>query len=509
MTWEVRLQGSRVWLVGWSLVALIASSRGFALGSKPAPAERNSEISAPAITRTNSAANVEMPDLIFVQAAKVKGDFGRGRFPEGSRLVRMSGKPAMGELTDLTPDFFAAADPQISFDAERVMFSGQKARTDRWQVWEMRTDGTERRQITDCSEDCFHPIYLPDDELGFAAATAQGQERASYLAVAKLDGSNRHRITFGPGNWRIETVLRDGRIVASATSPLTEDPTNSQPRLFYTMRPDGTALDSLRCEHTKIAFRGEASESEDGSLIFTQSGNAGQFGGALMEIEQGNLSETEIGQTTEKYSSPRMLSAEKILVARKAKSAEIPDGRFDLYLVDTKQKSTAQRVYSDTKLNSIQAVPIAKHIVPKKYWSMVNSESKAGYLIALDSYSSVDDKSGRIATPIAKVRVWTLQAGVQKDVALGEAPVEKDGSFYVEVPADQPVRFELLDDNGRTIRLERGWVWSRAGEQRGCAGCHSDKAVAPENRWPMTLKRFDTPTQFGEKQGPSEGTHAN
>ncbi len=427
----------------------------------------------------------------------------------GSWLVRLAGKPSASKPENLTAELFAAADPQISFDAERVVFSGQKLSTRPWQIWEMRTDGTEKRQLTNCAEDCFRPGYLPDDEIVFTVAGAQGTGRSSYLAVVKRDGSNRHRITFGPGKWWMETVLRDGRIVASASTPLTEGAADSGGRQFYTMRPDGTALDSLRCEHKEIALRSEASELEDGSIVFTESAKAGQYGGSLMEIAQGDLKETTAGPRNEMFGSPWPLSAEKLIVARRTNTSAKPDGYFELYAFDLKQKTMGQKIYGDAKLNSVQAVPIATHMVPKKYWSMVNSASKAGYLIALDSYASVDEKSGRIGTPIAKVRVRTLQPSTQNEVVLGEAPVEKDGSFYVEVPADQPVRFELLDASGGTIRMERGWVWSRAGEQRGCAGCHSDKAVAPENRWPMTLKRFDSPTQFGEQQGLSAGKHEN
>jgi hypothetical protein len=498
-----------MWVASRVLLLLIVSSRGFASETKSVSAEKTPASSTPATSKANPSVNIERPDLIFVQATKLEGSVAHARFPEGSRLVRLAAKPGANELVNLTAEFFAVADPQVSFDAERVVFSGQKLSSEPLQIWEMRTDGTEKRQITNCAKDCFRPAYLPDDEIVFTVAGAQEAGRSSYLAVAKRDGSGRRRITFGPGNWWMETVLRDGRIVASASSPLTEDLADSRARLFYTVRPDGTALDSLRCEHKDIAFRGEASELEDGSIIFTENAKAGQYGGTLMEIEQGNLNETAAGSRSETYGSPWPLSAEKLVVARRARTSVKPDGNFELYVFDLKQKAFGQKIYGDAKLNSVQAVPVAKHIVPKKYWSMVNSASKAGYLIALDSYASVDEKNGRIGTPIAKVRVWTLLPSTQKEVALGEAPVEKDGSFYVEVPADQPVRFELLDASGETIRKERGWVWSRAGEQRGCAGCHSDKAMAPENRWPMTLKRFDTPTQFGEKQALGQGSHAD
>jgi len=95
---------------------------------------------------------------------------------------------------------------------------------------------------------------------------------------------------------------------------------------------------------------------------------------------------------------------------------------------------------------------------------------------------------------IRRVRVIARKS--PGEVVLGEAPVETDGSFYVKVPANQPVRFVLLDERGGVIREENSWLWTRPGEQRGCTGCHGDKALAPENRWPMALKRREPPTNL-------------
>ena len=36
---------------------------------------------------------------------------------------------------------------------------------------------------------------------------------------------------------------------------------------------------------------------------------------------------------------------------------------------------------------------------------------------------------------------------------VGEVPVQADGSFAVEVPADTPVGFEALDARGQVVRL--------------------------------------------------------
>ena len=121
-----------------------------------------------------------------------------------------------------------------------------------------------------------------------------------------------------------------------------------------------------------------------------------------------------------------------------------------------------------------------------------------------------DEPSGHIPATISRVRVFALdESSSRSEHALGEAPVEKDGSFFVEVPANQPVRFDLLDAKGQVLRAEHSYIWARPGEQRGCAGCHSSKAVAPENRWPLTLKRFDTPTALAIQNSNQEGASAS
>jgi len=78
-------------------------------------------------------------------------------------------------------------------------------------------------------------------------------------------------------------------------------------------------------------------------------------------------------------------------------------------------------------------------------------------------------------------------------IALGQAPVESDGSFYIQAPSEAPLRFELLDRTGKTIAAEKGWFWARQGEQRVCVGCHAGPERAPENIAPQVLLRTQKP----------------
>ncbi|HYA62883.1 MAG TPA: hypothetical protein VED66_06740, partial [Candidatus Sulfotelmatobacter sp.] len=160
----------------------------------------------------------------------------------------------------------------------------------------------------------------------------------------------------------------------------------------------------------------------------------------------------------------------------------------------------------DSTLSSIEAVPVAAHPAPRWYWSTLRPEINAGYFICLNASLSDAVPKGRLSPFPAVVRVLALEPPTGKETSLGEASIEQDGSFYIALPADRPVRFELLNTSGQVIQRQQSWIWARPGEEHGCVGCHEDRAVAPENRWPLALRRFDTPICLGV-QAPLEAAH--
>jgi hypothetical protein len=446
---------------------------------------------------TSSKSASRLP-LLFVQAPVVSA--GETRFPQGSRLVRLAPGPKPQPVVNLTPEFFAAADPRVSYDGARVLFAAQEHSGGRWQVWEMNADGSGKQQLTRLSGDCLQPAYLARDGIVFTFVGAESGRAASQVYVAKLDGSEAHPITFGPGGFQVETVLKDGRVLVSASSPLVPGAKDSAE--LYTLRHDGTGLTSFRCDHEHPAQRSQATELDDGSIVFVKrTGHTRGVGGELAAIRRGALHNSSLSPAQTISWSPRPLEARKLIVARENAAPGINPGRFDLYAFDSASGQFGELIYRDPKLSSVEAVPVAAHPVPRWYWSTLNPKAKAGYFVCLDSTRSDDAPQGRISAPLARVRVLILESATNQERALGEAPVEKDGSFYLAVPADRPVRFELLDASGKVIHAQQSWIWARPGEERGCAGCHEDKALAPENRWPLALKSFDTPTRLGVEQG--------
>jgi hypothetical protein len=77
---------------------------------------------------------------------------------------------------------------------------------------------------------------------------------------------------------------------------------------------------------------------------------------------------------------------------------------------------------------------------------------------------------------------------------LGYAPVEPDGSFKLQVPADVPLALSVIDAKGRGLQTHLNWIQVRPGERRTCDGCHSPRrgaalnSGATVNNMPATLR---------------------
>jgi len=442
-------------------------------------------------------------DLVVVQAPVVRPGLPSQRFPQGSRMISLT-TPGHAPVT-LTPDFLAVADPRVSFDGRRILLSGKKSPEATWQIWEMEASGAHARQITHCATDCVQPAYLPRGEIAFTAVTGRTADD-SQVWVSKSDGADAHPITFGPGGYQAEAVLQNGTILVSANSPLR--PSSGQPvdRQIYTIRPDGTGLATLRCDHGHAAIRSQAQELPDGSVVFVKSPlRSAGTGGELAWIRRGALHNAPLTSPGVSALSPQPLTGSEIVVSRPEVTTRPTPSKLALYAFNTEQRQFDGLIYRDPKLLSIAAVPVAAHEPPRWYWSTLNPQLKVGYFICIDAYLAQGVPHDRLSEMLSRVRVWRLDPETQHETELGQAPVEPDGSFYIAVPQDQPVRFELLDEAGKVVRAQRSWIWSRSGEEHGCVGCHEDRARAPENRWPQALRRMEGPYRLGVEKAAGRG----
>ena len=415
--------------------------------------------------------------------------YGRERFPRGAQLMVLRD----GRSEPLVAGFASSADASVSFDGKTVLFAGKKSGTEPWQIWEMAVEGGAPRRVLAAKTDLIRPLWMPDGRMVYARREAQG----FALETAGLDGKGTLRLSYLPGNFVPDDVLLDGRVLFEANFPLGAEATlqpaarsaGSQAEMFL-VYADGSGVESVRCDHPDgVTQAGREHGRQIGAG--SRAGNAGD----IVFVQKGRL---------ERFISAR--AGEDPISAPAAEYAgdvaELPDGRWLLaarkqgaqqfaMTVWTPGESALRPIAEDARRNLVEPVVVAPRAVPNRHPTALH-EWSYGNLLALDARQSQD---GTLKAAPAAVKAETMGAD-GRVVALGTAPVEKDGSFFVQATGDRPLRFILLDAAGNTLREEHGWFWVRRGEQRICVGCHTGPERAPENRVPQVLLRTTTPVDL-------------
>ena len=143
-----------------------------------------------------------------------------------------------------------------------------------------------------------------------------------------------------------------------------------------------------------------------------------------------------------------------------------------------------QTLLTENGKDLVEPILVAPRTRPNHHLSALH-DWNYGNMLVLDARQS---RAGDLKVLPASVRLETLDAQGHA-VVNGTAPVEADGSFFVQAPGDKAIRFSLLDEKGAVLRQEHGWFWIRRGEQRICVGCHTGPERASENRVPGVLLR--------------------
>lgn len=197
-------------------------------------------------------------------------------------------------------------------------------------------------------------------------------------------------------------------------------------------------------------------------------------------------------------------------------SATPPD--FGIYLFDPKTQKN-QLVYNTRDLWEVNATPVIARKEPEGSSDLISKNIDTTLPVKIGSVditktSLGDSVSGAQfqSTPLGvalkdavKVRViegfssegapgvsmfgLTMDEGAS---VLGEAKVEKDGSWLANIPPYLPVHLQPIDKFGLSIRNQRLWIQGMPGESRRCVGCH-------ESRTSDSLAKFG-PTVAEQRQ---------
>jgi hypothetical protein len=399
---------------------------------------------------------------------------GADRFPDGAQLQIVQ----HGVARLLAPGFAATADASVSFDAKHVLIAAKKNAGDAWAIWELSVADGAVRKVLGSDSDLIRPLYLPADRLVYAHRTAQGFR----LETARMDGSDVKALGFVRGSAVPDDVLADGRILFESQFPLGSAAVGNGASELYLAYSDGSGVEAYRCDHGSA--RWAARQIANGDVVFTKGAQLARFTSALAEENQIAAPAAEYaGGVTDATTSGWILSAR-----------EGSAGRFEL-MRWRPGAATLKPLLRSAERDIVQPVLLAPRNRPKMHPSALHDWSYAN-MLALDVRQS---REGDLKAAPAQVRLET-QDSEGHEVVLGTSPVEADGSFFVKVPADAPLRFALLDASGSVVRQELGWFWIRKGEQRICVGCHAGPERASENRVPAVLLRSTNAVDLTQPQ---------
>jgi hypothetical protein len=395
---------------------------------------------------------------------------GGERFPQGAMLMVHDAK---GERI-LSDRFVASADANVSFDGKSVLFTGKQHTGDAWQAWVLSFKDGQFTQLTKGNDDIIKPMYLPANRIVYARKSGN----RFVLEALSLSDGKAMPLSYAPGSYLPTDVLRDGRILFSSNYPLGTD---GAPEI-YAVYTDGTGVESYRCDHGMGRSAGR--ELSSGDIVFPS-------GKGLARFTSPRAQQVAFDSPAGDYAGDVVEANSHSLLTAWRQNSKQP---YQIELLNTADNQ-ASMFLSQAESNLLDPVLVARRPIPNRHPSTLRDWTAAN-LLSLDSYTS---KYAFVPGSIANVRVYTVDGAGQRKL-LGTAPVEKDGSFYVHVPGDVPLQFELIGNNGKLLKREAGWFWARKSEQRICVGCHAGPEHAPENAVPAVLLRTTTPVDMTTTQ---------
>ncbi|MHB0959257.1 MAG: LamG-like jellyroll fold domain-containing protein [Pirellulaceae bacterium] len=477
----------------------------------------------------------------------------------GGRLLVLKGLSPDGHLRQLMPQLPLHGSfwrPDLSWDAQKVLFCFQPHNEKSFHLYEINIDGSGLRQLTDGPYDDLDPIYLPDGRhLMFSTTRGHTYVRcmpptnAFVLARCDADGNNVYLVSQNNEPDYLPSVLDDGRVVYTRWE-YTDKPLWRAQKL-WTVNPDGTQVNTLWGNQSVWPDLLKDARQIPGSrrIMFTGSAHHNWFAGSVGIIdptrgfnfpegitkitadvewpESGNGPVDPIESATYHasgmygaYYSPFPLAEQDFLVSANR------NGKFVLYLMDV--EGNRELIFEGAH-HVLHAIPVRPRIRPpvladRVDWPTAQNQltPKSGVIYSTNVYEGAPEVLRGRARYLRVLHIepktytyWHkrpyLSTGPVVSVVqsegvkriLGTVPIETDGSVAFNAPPGMALHFQLLDEHHRALQTMRSFTGVMPGERRGCTGCHESHSRVPEYQGHTLAKALQpleiTPPPWGDE----------
>lgn len=414
------------------------------------------------------------------------------RYPPGSRIILgIPGAPHGVRV--LSKGLSAAGGAVVCPSGDRVVFSGKSSRRESWQLYEARLSGGMPKRLTTIPGGAMEPAISGNGALIFSApvpppgATWTGTNPPALYA--QQPGREPVRLTYGPRAAVDPTVLGDGRILFVSARAHQTNRLDSPSLGLFTINSDGTEFSHFALDRDGAAMARRPRVLSQGRIGFLAADwdLTMSFRPELVRMARPFATRAALETRGRNWTCVEGGAGDRLLGCFKAGT----DARLSaaVYAFQWESASSPALLFDDPNWNEVEAVPAQTPTQPMGHVSSVTSSKATGTILCLDAHFSRPTDAAASRGPKAdRVRITTAMNG--KVRSLGELPLEADGSFLVEVPADKPIGFETLDSQGTTVKRLTPTIWVRSGESRTCLGCHEPSNRSPRNQRPLAvLKR--------------------
>lgn len=426
----------------------------------------------------------------------------------GNIKIRSVYKPGFGS---------SIADLRLHWDGDRMMFT-QIQGDKRWNVFEVKLDGTGFRPLIDNEEpdlEFYDGTYLPDgriiaiSNIGYQGVPCiNGNAPVGNLIIYNPKNKSLRRLTFDQdANWN-PVIMNNGRVMYTRWEYT--DLTHYYSRIVMHMNPDGTENKALYGSGSMFpnstfdvqpipghgsAFVGIISGhhgvARSGRMIvFDPAKGRKSVLGIVQEIPYRNrpikeeIKDRLVDGVWPQFIKPTVLNDKYFLVAAKLS----PNSLWGIYLVDAFDNVTC--IWETEGEGYISPTLVKKCNTPPAIPDRMKLGEKEATFFIQDIYEG----EGLKGIPRGTVKELRLHAyeyayvktksnhdwhGIQSgwDIKrlLGTVPVEEDGSVIFKAPANTPISIQPIDKDGVAVQWMRSWVTGQPGEVVSCIGCHEDQ----------------------------------
>jgi len=388
-------------------------------------------------------------------------------------------------------------DPQVHYDAGRILFSYRREGTAYFHLYEIGMDGKDLRQLTDGPFNDLEPTYTSNGDIVFVSDRCRRFVNCWLTPVATVhrcdaDGGGIRMLSSNIEHDNTPWPLPDGRVLYMRWEYV--DRSQSDFHHLWTMNPDGTGQTAFFGNmHPGTAMLDAKPIPGTRKVVASFSPGHGrpEHAGTITIVDPSlgpdvRASARHISRGGPVFRDPYALTEDCLLVAEGPRIL-VMDSRGRTEVLYALPAADRGRFCHEPR----PVLPRPRErIIPAR----VDLTEPTGQLFLQDvtcGRNMGGVKPGEIVQLLVMEQLpkpvnfsggpWPISNGGTFTLAriLGTVPVAPDGSAHFIVPAMRSLFFVALDANGLAVKRMHSFLTVQPGERVGCVGCHESRTTAP------------------------------